>query len=110
MTKNEYSDTKVILGWVKWLSQLLRDFLPTLGDTKGPENIISTMMMYGRRCTATTRHNTSCSEDKYILIGKILWKQGLHPKQKGLWATKLNSTPVIIAITCFSTGMMINAW
>ena len=31
---------------------------------------------------ADTRNNTSCSEDKYFLISKILSKQGQHQRNE----------------------------
>ena len=38
-----------------------------LCDPKVPENIISLKVVYEETFTAATRHNTSCSEDKYFL-------------------------------------------
>ena len=40
-------------------------------DPEVPEIIICTMMMYGETLTAATRHNTSCSEDKYVLKSQV---------------------------------------
>ena len=60
-----------------------------LNDYKGPENIKYTKAKYGETLTATTRHNTNCSEEKYILRPQPFQGSIVYLRHHGIVLQKL---------------------